>query len=113
MPDVEKVREAKVRVPNLNWWVYVLLCRDGTLYCGITTDLERRLAQHNAGKGARYTRVRTPVTLEGSWAVLTQSEALKAEFAFKKLTRAEKVAKLSALIAVSKPKKRKARAKPK
>ena len=47
----------------MSWWVYLLRCGDGTLYTGITDDLDRRLAAHNAGRGAKYTRSRRPVTL--------------------------------------------------
>ena len=47
----------------MSWWVYVLECRDGTLYTGCTDDIPRRLAAHNAGRGAKYTRGRGPVTL--------------------------------------------------
>ena len=111
MPKAKKAGGAETQVLSPLWWVYVLLCRDGTLYCGITTDKDRRLRQHNAGTGARYTRVRTPVTLEGSWSVLTRSEALKAEYALKRLTRAQKVAKLSELKKTSKPTRRSRRKK--
>ena len=76
------------------WRVYVVRCRDGTLYCGITNDLERRLRQHDQGTGARYTRGRGPVMLERSWRAADKSAALKAEWAFKALTRAEKEARL-------------------
>ena len=47
----------------MSWWVYILECRDGTLYTGCTDDIPRRLAMHNAGKGAKYTRGRGPLTL--------------------------------------------------
>ncbi len=76
--------------PAKKWCLYVLLCKDGTLYCGITNDLKRRITQHDAGKGARYTRGRGPVKLLRSWLQQTQSAALKAEFAFKRLTRRAK-----------------------
>lgn len=72
------------------WHLYVLRCRDGSLYCGITNDLTRRLKQHQAGKAARYTRGRGPVVLVRSWRHVSHSAALKAEFAFKKLKRAAK-----------------------
>lgn len=72
------------------WHLYVLRCRDGSLYCGITNDLTRRVAQHNAGKAARYTRGRGPVVVVRSWKHESKSAALKAEFAFKKLSRAAK-----------------------
>lgn len=74
--------------------LYVLRCRDGSLYCGITNDLPRRLDQHQRGKAARYTRGRGPVTLLKSWPAAGHSAALKAERAFKRLSRAEKEAKL-------------------
>ncbi len=73
-------------------FVYLLRCRDGSLYCGWTDDLERRVATHNAGKGARYTRSRGPVRLVWSEEVIDRSAALKRELAIKRLTRAEKLA---------------------
>ncbi len=74
------------------WLVYLLRCSDGTLYCGVTNDLERRLAAHNAGKGARYTRARLPVAL-AAWAACDgKSSALKAEAAVRKQKAADKVA---------------------
>jgi putative endonuclease len=72
------------------WILYVLECRDGTYYCGITTDLERRVEQHQRGTGARYTRGRGPVRLVRQWSHSTHSEALKAEAAFKRLSRVNK-----------------------
>ena len=80
-------------------FVYLLRCRDGSLYCGWTDDLERRVATHNAGKGARYTRSRLPVRLMWNEEVADRSAALKRELAVKRLTRAEKLA----LIAESAP----------
>jgi putative endonuclease len=90
MPKARKTQPKKPKVPPRTWCIYVMRCADDTLYCGITNDLERRLKQHNAGTGARYTRVRLPVILEGSWGVKNRSEALKGEFAFKKLNRMRK-----------------------
>ena len=72
--------------------VYLLRCRDGSLYCGWTDDLEHRVATHNAGKGARYTRSRLPVHLVWSEAVADRSAALRRELAIKRLTRPEKLA---------------------
>ena len=72
-------------------FVYLLQCRDGSLYCGWTDDLERRVAIHNAGKGARYTRSRKPVRLVWSEEVSDRSAALKRELSIKRLTRAEKI----------------------
>lgn len=74
--------------------LYVLRCQDGTLYCGITNNLVRRLAMHESGKGARYTRGRGPLVLLKSWPAVNVSAALKAERAFKKLTREAKELKL-------------------
>jgi len=74
------------------WHLYVLRCADGSLYAGITTDLERRLEEHNTGpKGARYTRARRPVELVRSWNHVDRSAATKAEIAFKRLSRAKKM----------------------
>ena len=72
-------------------YVYILRCADGTLYTGSTTDLDRRLAVHNAGKGAKYTRSRRPVTLVYHEEVERWSAALRREAAIKKLTRREKL----------------------
>lgn len=72
------------------WILYVLRCGDGSLYCGITNDLKKRLAAHREGKGARYTRGRGPLKLRRSWPMKNKSQALKAELAFKKLDRPEK-----------------------
>lgn len=74
------------------WFVYVLECSDRTLYTGITTNIEKRLAQHNDGnEGAKYTRVRRPVKCVYSEPQKNRSAASKREYAIKKLTRAEKL----------------------
>lgn len=78
--------------PPMAWYVYMVRCRDGTLYTGATTDVARRVAAHTAGKGARYTRSRRPVTLVWSRRAASQSAALKAEHRLKQLSRAEKLA---------------------
>ncbi|MGT2911195.1 GIY-YIG nuclease family protein [Streptococcus cameli] len=65
-------------------YMYVLECADGTLYTGYTTDLDRRIKTHNAGKGAKYTRNRLPVTLVYQEAFNSKQEALRAEALFKK-----------------------------
>jgi putative endonuclease len=90
---VKPKAKSKTR-PAKKWHLYVLLCKDGTFYCGITNDLTRRIAQHNTGKGARYTRGRGPVSLLRSWPQKSKSAALKAEYAFKKLSRSAKAAQL-------------------
>lgn len=76
----------------MTYWVYILRCADGTLYTGCTNDLSRRLAAHNAGKGAKYTRSRRPVELVYREAVPDKSTALRREAAIKGLSRAEKLA---------------------
>ena len=72
------------------WTVYILSCADGSLYTGITNDLDRRLQQHNAGTGARYTRSRLPVSLLYREDHPTKGAALKRELAIKALSRKEK-----------------------
>jgi len=86
-------------MPAATWYVYLLKCVDGTLYCGVTTDLERRLAEHNgqAPGGARYTRARRPVRLAVSAAFPDRSSAQSAEAHIKRLPRGEKKAALLAL----------------
>ena len=76
----------------MTWCCYLLKCADGTLYCGITNDMDKRLVVHNAGEGAKYTRGRTPVTLVYSEPCLDKSTALKREIQIKRLTRDEKLA---------------------
>ena len=68
-----------------DWHVYILRCADGTLYTGIATDVDARLAVHNAGKGAKYTRGRLPVALVYRETAETHSTALKRELAIKRL----------------------------
>lgn len=70
---------------------YILLCADGTLYTGWTNDIEKRISAHNAGRGAKYTRSRRPVTLIYSEECATRSEAMSRESAIKKLSRKEKL----------------------
>jgi putative endonuclease len=75
-----------------SWHVYMVRCADGSLYTGCTNDLARRLAAHNAGKGARYTRSRRPVALAWSVRVKDRAAALSREAKVKQLTRPEKLA---------------------
>lgn len=72
-------------------FVYLLRCGDGTLYCGWTTDVHRRLTEHRAGKASRYTRARLPVELAWAKPVGSRSEALREEARIKRLPRAEKL----------------------
>ena len=76
------------------WYVYVVRCRDGTLYTGISRDVAARLSKHNHGKGARYTRGRGPVLLVHSERRHSQAAALRREAAIKALSRQEKLALL-------------------
>lgn len=73
------------------WYVYILECeKDGSLYTGITTDVNRRLLEHNSGRGGRYTRSRRPVKIRAIFQAQNRSEASKEEYRIKQLSRAEK-----------------------
>jgi putative endonuclease len=74
------------------WFVYVARCSDGTLYVGIARDVAERIAQHDAGKGARYTRGRGPLAVLATRRCLEKGSALRLELALKGLTREEKLA---------------------
>ena len=76
-------------------YTYILRCADGTLYCGWTNDLEKRLKAHNSGKGAKYTRSRLPVTLVYYEEFETSTEAQKREYQIKRLTRKQKLMLIS------------------
>lgn len=84
-------------VQSNNHYFYVLLCADNTFYAGYTTDLTRRLAEHNSGKGAKYTRLkkRRPAKMIHHEVFETKSDAMKKEYAFKQLTRLKKEAYLA------------------
>lgn len=73
------------------YWVYILVCRDGSFYTGWTTDRDQRIMQHNAGKGAKYTRSRRPVTLVYSEKCLSQGAAMRREHEIKLLSREKKL----------------------
>lgn len=72
------------------WYLYILRCKDGTLYTGITTDVEKRLAAHRSGRGAKYTRGRAPLELVYREICGSHSEALKREHQIKALSREDK-----------------------
>ncbi len=74
-----------------NWFVYILKCADDTLYTGCTNDVSARLKAHNQGKGAKYTKGRTPVKLIYVGEKLSHSQALQREYEIKQLTRQEKL----------------------
>src|SRR5262249_31996936 len=72
-------------------FVYIVRCSNGALYTGYSTDVEKRVATHNAGKGARYTLAHLPVTLCAVWSFPSKGDAVRAERAIKDLPRARKV----------------------
>jgi len=76
----------------MNWQIYIVKCRDGSLYTGITNDLAKRIAAHNDGLGAKYTAARRPVRLVYSEASADRSSASKREIAIKRLARKAKLA---------------------
>ena len=75
----------------MGWVVYMLRCKSGELYTGCTTDLARRVREHNAGKGGKFTRSRLPVTVVFEEVVGNRSKALRRESAIKAMTRGEKL----------------------
>ena len=77
-----------------HWSVYLIRCSDGSLYCGITNHLKKRLEAHNSGKGSKYTRTRRPVALEAISPKMTKSEALKLEYFIKQVPARNKVLEL-------------------
>lgn len=74
-----------------NWSVYIVECADGTLYTGISNDVEKRVNKHNARKGANYTKTRTPVKLVYQEFAGNKSQALKREYAIKQFSRKKKL----------------------
>ena len=86
------VRTSYTPIVDKPWHLYLIECRNGALYAGITNDLERRYAQHTAGKGARYTRANPPVRLVGSKSYPDKSTALRAEHAIRQLPKTGKPA---------------------
>lgn len=78
----------------MDWLTYLLECSDGSYYCGITNDLQKRLEAHNRGKGAKYTADRCPVVLKAFRDGLTRSQAAKLEWAVKKVAKAKKMSVL-------------------
>jgi len=76
----------------MNWVCYLLRCADDTLYCGVTNNLDKRIAAHTAGTAAKYTRARGPVELVFMQDCSDKSAALKREMEIKNLSRTEKLA---------------------
>lgn len=79
------------------WFLYAVECSDGTIYTGISPDVEARVQKHNDGKGAKYTRSRLPVKLLAFWEYPDHSSAAIAEYAFKCLPRSEKLRRIRGL----------------
>ena len=90
MKEKEKRRRGRPRKDP--WFLYMLRCKDGTFYTGITNDLDRRLKKHNAGKGARYTRARRPVKIIYRETLKSRTQALVRECAVKAFSRKTKEA---------------------
>jgi len=93
LEDFNKAIVGKIKVIEAFelWYVYIVECSDKTLYTGITNNLERRIEQHNEGKGAKYTRGRGPITLVKSFTCSSKSSALKLEYKIKQLSKEEKL----------------------
>src|SRR5690606_8119460 len=78
------------QLPGREWHVYIVRCSDGTLYTGVTNDVVTRIASHNAGRGAKYTRPRLPVSLVWSESAGERGDALRRELEIKRLRRVDK-----------------------
>ena len=99
MSSAEKTEKSKNFLPagirQGVCYTYLLACADGSLYCGWTNDLERRLTAHNRGTGGRYTRTRRPVSLAYAEPFGTKEEAMRREWEIKQMSRAEKLRLIS------------------
>ena len=93
---VEKLlkRFSAAHLKNKDWQVYLLKCADGSLYCGVTKNLKKRLSKHNDGTASKYTRSRLPVQLVAVGKDLTKSKAFKIEYQIKKLPAGKKISAL-------------------
>ena len=88
---------------NKTWFVYILRCSDKTFYTGITTDIERRIKEHNAEKSTtKYTRVRQPLEMVYTESAVTRSTALKREVEIKSYSRKQKIALIDSQYTMSK-----------
>lgn len=76
---------------TVTWWLYLLACKDGRTYAGITIDVDARFRVHASGKGSKFTRANPPLAILGAQQFATKSEALQAEAALKKLPRPKKL----------------------
>jgi putative endonuclease len=86
--------KSKKTAVNKSWVVYLLRCKDKSLYTGITNDVEKRIAAHQKGSGAKYTRSRRPVKLVGKSMRMTRKEAMRMEIKIKKMPKEKKIAAL-------------------
>ncbi len=86
----------EMKMEQKSHYMYVLECADGSLYTGYAVDVQARLAAHNAGKGAKYTRARLPVSLLAYAEFASKHDAMHAEYIFKQLSRNEKDTLLAA-----------------
>jgi len=77
-----------------NWLVYRLKCSDGTLYCGVTNNLEKRLETHKSGKGSKYVRARLPFSLMATSPMMCKSEAMRLEYIVKQASKEDKIERL-------------------
>ena len=94
-------------MPSPRAFVYIVRCRDNSVYIGTARDIAARLAQHDAGKGAKYTRSRGPVQLVWQEGPMTVSRALRREHQLKQLTRPQKVALIAGEFVLKLPRRRK------
>ncbi len=88
--NIIKHRMEQESIPVLKNYTYILLCSDGSLYCGWTNNLDKRVKHHNSGKASKYTRSRLPVRLVYVEAFATRREAMMREYEIKQLSRIEK-----------------------
>lgn len=93
-------------MPSPRAYVYIVRCRDGTLYIGTARDITQRLALHDAGKGAKYTRSRGPLKLVWQEGPMTVSRALRREYQLKQLTRVKKDALIAGEFVLKLPRRR-------
>lgn len=93
-------------MPSPRAYIYIVRCRDGTLYIGTARDVAKRLAQHDAGKGAKYTRSRGPLQLVWQEGPMTVSRSLRREYQLKQLTRAQKDLLIAGQLVVKLPRRR-------
>ncbi|MFA5399844.1 MAG: GIY-YIG nuclease family protein [Dehalococcoidia bacterium] len=80
------------------WYVYIVECSEGTLYTGITNNIDKRIRDHNAGIGSRYTKGRRPVKLLGKWDCADKSHAAKMEYKIKRLSRSDKLRAIMGMV---------------